>query len=532
MIETPGVVPIQIEVIGGGLLVVVAVALAVSYFRAVTGDVASGSPSVGDADKISIRVVDEVAGRTYHDAETVLARKNTVDSDDEEEDNDTTSETITLTEGTGSAELEPGEWRFDFEENGETIGRQIYTIDSRLDTGRIALAVEPYIVDLQVTGGPDREPLGGATVEATADVDQWSVRMTTDPDGRAQVEVPRSASAVSFTAEYEGLPSVESECPVERAAREGVELAIVPDTGGIAIETTVGDQPWPEIDVRITPASESTEAYTDEGTVTTNAGGRRTVEGLPTGEYEVAAYPQLDEIETTRVTESVTVVADGTTEVTLSIGIPYSMGPSQRERLDGLRERIAALSTASNRDVAIPRYYGTVLASVLELTEAVASEPERVVGAGVSPDATVEAVLDATEAGLDTVTDSMSDRRVVSLFKACESMPSAEVKWRGEVTLDAFLDRVTEGGNHGCRALRDRLDETDDMLDERWGDVSEMAPARKLHDRVAELATAIDDIEDELVVVARVYVGLLLLDAIEGLFTHDALVERLDGRTL
>ena len=84
------------------------------------------------------------------------------------------------------------------------------------------------------------------------------------------------------------------------------------------------------------------------------------------------------------------------------------------------------------------------------------------------------------------------------------------------------LDRVDDGGDHERRALRDRLRAVDELLDEQWGEVNEIAPARKLHDRVGDLARETRDIDDELALVAQTYVGVCLLDAVEGIFETGA----------
>jgi hypothetical protein len=141
----------------------------------------------------------------------------------------------------------------------------------------------------------------------------------------------------------------------------------------------------------------------------------------------------------------------------------------------------------------------------------------------------VTAILDAVEAGIRAVDGAMSERRNVKLFGDCASMPPAEVEWDGEATLDAFLNRVAEGGDHERRMLRDRLRETDEVLDRKWGEVNEIAPARKLHDRLGELARETGGIDDELAVIAQTYVAICLLDAVGGIFDHDALVERLNS---
>jgi len=487
------------------------------------GSSKSNSPGPSPGPKtvdVTVELYDEVADRPYPGADRVSAVSDGPDAD---------TERIDLTGAAGTAELECGSWAFEAVENGDRIGSRRHQFTPKLNSDKIALSVQPYTVDVRVTGGPDRNPLERATVEATADIGGWRNRKRTDPNGNVQFEVPRSASTVFITATGGDLPSVESKHRIEQATREGVSLSIADGSGSMAVKTTVGDRPWPEVDVRITPISEGAKAYTEAGTVTTKSGGRQTVEGLPAGEYEVTAHPQPQSVDTTAAVERITVDDGDTVEVELPIGISYTMSPAQRERLGEISDRIEELASASNRDVAIPQYYGTVLTSVLDVVEDVESAPERTVETGVSPEATVEALLDATEVGIKAVDAAMSERRNVKLFGACESMPAASVDWTGAAALDAFIDRVNEGGDHERRALRDRLRAVDDVLDRQWGEVNEIAPARKLHDRIGELARETGDVDDELAVVAQTYVGICLLDAVEEIFDHDALVDRLNS---
>ena len=557
-----------VVIVGGSLLGVIIVAGGVYLALSVFGSGETQFNPFGGSSKskssnesppaetatVSLEVVDELANRTYREANRVIARqkdsgqtgigssngavgnRNAGRSTGQNARrggpagvNTGNSESIDLSAGKGSTELNYGNWVFEVVEKSRTVGQREHPLEYGFDSDRIVLSVTPYTVDVQVTEGPERAPAKQAEVTVTADVEGWQRRKRTDPDGRVQLEIPRSASRVTFTAKTGTSQPVEADYRVDQAVQDGVGLAVGAETGDMGIETRVGERAWPGVDVRITPVSEDATAYTDEGTVNTDADGHRQVQNLPTGEYEVSAQPQLDGVETTAAVERVTVRNDATTNVTLSIGVSYSMPETYRDRLGDLRERIGELTSATNRDVAIPRYYGTVLTSVLDLVDAVESSPERVVEAGISPDATVEALLDATDAGITAVGGAMSERRNVKLFGAADSMPPAEVDWSGEATLNAFLDQVTEGGERDRRALRDRLEETDGVLDQKWGEVNEIAPARKLHDRVGELARETGGIDDELTVVARAYVGICLLDAIEELFEHDALEERLNS---
>lgn len=484
--------------------------------------------------EVSFEVIDELAGRTYRKADRVVARKIPGRSGVNRSSYSEEEVTVDLTAGTGEVELGYGTWTFEVEEDSRTVGTRKHDIEGGFDSDHIALSVDPYVVDVQVTEGPERTATERAEVTATADVDEWSSRERTDSEGTVRFEVPRSASTVTFTVERERLPPVESEYRVDRAREDGVTLSVTSGTGNLAIETRVGDREWPGVEVQITPVSEDAEVHTDEGTITTGAEGRREVENLPVGEYEVSADPRSEKVNTTAAVESVTVEADATTEVTLSVGASYSLSTAQRERIADLRDRIDGLSDASGRDTVIPRYYGTVLVSVLDLIGAIESNPEQL-GADAPPDATVEALLDAVDAGITVVDDAMSERRNVELFEACESLPPATVDWSGTATLDALAERKekatdSESAVAGWAVLDERLAETDELLQRKWSEVAVTAPARKLHDRIKEWQREFDD-DDALRVATHAYVAECLLDAVEGLFDHDALRERLDSIT-
>lgn len=498
------------------------------FLLSVIGPVITYFFSSDDSDDtltVTVWVVDEADGRTYRHATRVLARSNTE------------RVVIDLTAGEGKVELKPGDWVFEVRQASQTIGQGRRTLNSNDESDHITLSVDPYVIEATVTGGPNRQPLGEATVKATPDAGERKMDKT-DSEGRVQFEIPRSASTVSFTATYRDLPPVESEYQIEEAVQNGVTLAIAEGTGTMRVETTVAGQIrnvariWPEVTVQIVPVSAEAKISTDEGTITTDSQGRRTIEEVPIGEYELSAHPRVDGVETTPATESVRVAADEMVEATLSIEVRYSLSEAQRGRLDDLRERIAALSDFPDRDMAIPRYYGTVLIAVLELVEAIAVAPERAGRAGTAPDAAVDALLDGTEMGLDIVADAMSERRVVSVCKACEAMPPAEVTWLGVTTLADFFHRVNTGTKSQRRALRNQLATTGEIIEEQRGEVNEVAPAKKLHGRVGRLESEISDIDDELIIAARTYVGICLVDAAKSIFEHDALVERLNNWTL
>ncbi|MGQ4555508.1 hypothetical protein [Halobellus sp. GM3] len=491
------------------------------------------SPAKTPTIDVTFHIADDRGGGAYTDADAVVARPLDGNFGGQRSGYNTASANETRIEldgGIGEEALEPGAWQFDVIEGNRSIRQKQKTLEVDFDSEKVPLSVPPYKITARVTGGIDNEPLKGAVVRADPDVGDPAPRSRrTDPNGSAEFEIPRSASTVVFESEYDQLPSARTKQPVDAAARNGVKLEMAPEIGSIDVETTVGSRHWPGVEVDVKPVGGDATAYADPGTITTNDEGRKTITKLPTGQYELSAHPTLSAVETARVTETATVDADETTAVTLSIDISFELPGSQRERLSELRDRIAELSSARNRDVAIPYYYGTVLDSVLDLVEAIEAAPERAVESGLPPGATTDALLRATDEGIDAVEGAMSERRNIKLFRACESMPSVEPSWDGDADLESFFERTSEGGDKGRRALRDRLAETDEFLDTQWGEVGEIGPARKLHDRIGDLARRSGNVDDELTVVAQAYVSICLLDAIESLFEHDALIERLNS---
>lgn len=561
MIALLGLLPVQVVVVGA-VLVLSAIVLGVTYILLPIHPLLFGEPAEAEGsdpdglDTTTVSVdVGEGAGRAvtqYPHVDAVIGHlvsfeaTEAVGLDDIKANEVEATEEIDLTDAEGEAELICGTWVFEIEENGQIIGRQRHDIEYGVEGNHVGLYVDLHVLETRVTVGPDQEPLEGATVEARGDAGGWSLRKATDWEGWVQFEVPQSASPVSFTATYENLPPAESQVQLKRVGCEGVNLRIADGAGAMAVETIVDNLSWPEVDVRITPVSEGPKMFSNEGTVTTSSDGSQTVEGLPVGEYEVYAHPQVDSVDTTAAVKSVPVesvdttaaveritIEDGdTVELKLSPGFSYTMSAVKKKRITEIESRIEGLAADPDYDVMIPRYYGTVLTSVLELTEAIESTPERTIGAAIPPDVAAKALLDAIDGGLAAISGAMSERLVADLLGACVSMPTARVKWDGDVTLDAFLDRVTGSQDEVLEDFRDKVAETGQFLDQQWGTVHETAPVRKLHDRLKELAAELDDIDDPLVLGAQVFAGFCLLEAIEELFEHNALVKRLNGRVL
>jgi hypothetical protein len=97
---------------------------------------------------------------------------------------------VALTDADAEVEPDPGTWTLEAVEEGRTVGTEPVAVSHEPSTHRASLVVDPHTVDVTVTGGPERRPLDGVTVEAVADVGEWSARQSTDSEGTATFDSP------------------------------------------------------------------------------------------------------------------------------------------------------------------------------------------------------------------------------------------------------------------------------------------------------------------------------------------------------
>ncbi|MFB6091752.1 MAG: hypothetical protein ABEK02_01935, partial [Haloquadratum sp.] len=446
------------------------------------------------------------------------------------ESTSTRTREIPLDGSEAEADLPMTTWEFAVVEDGKPCTTETHHLTTGETRKTVPLSVPPYTVPVRVTGGVTGETVPDAEIELRTGSDETE-RKETDLSGETAFEVPRSTSTVGVEASHEQLPATSAVATdADRAAREGVEIELAPETGAIEVETTVGSRSWSGVEVEVTPTSEKAKAYTEAGSVTTDESGTRQIDALPTGEYELAAHPEVSAVTIEGETATATVMADQTTRVSLSFAVSFRLSADQRDRRTDLRERIDGLTDVSNHDTAIPHYYGTVLAAVLDLIDELESSPERAVEAGTPPGAAADALLGAVDEGIDVVDGAMSERRNVKLFRACESMAPADASWDDEVDLDSFFEWIAEGIDSQRETLRDRLEDAGALIDEQWSEVVDIGPVQGVYTRVDETEADPGSAGDELEEMARLFVRHCLVDAVESFFEHDALYERLNTR--
>jgi hypothetical protein len=431
------------------------------------------------------------------------------------------------TDGEVSLDLWPGTWEVEVIDNGETLRRSREQV-READDLTWTIEIEPYVYQVSLQDGArNQQPLSGATVTVDPDVGHQRSQET-DSKGQAQLEVSRAATQATVTLERERYETESQQLDLSQGNRRlSTTETLRPATGELDLQVTLNDTGVQAALMRVTPVDDWTRRLTDEREETTKSDGTVHISDLPVGSYEVGAAPQLEGVTTAVDDRTVVVQSDETTTVDMVVTVDYSLSREHKERLRSLRDRVNDLGAATNRDTAIPDYYGSVIGSTLDAVEKVGRRPELVAAQEQSPDAVVDALLQAAEDGLSAVEGAMNTTRNVKLFRACDSMSDVDERWSGSVDLQEFLDRVENEADQERRALRDRLRDVDEFLDGQWNEVGELGPVRETFEQV-QMLTQSGEKQSDLAEIARVYMALCLLDAIETLFEREPLLARLN----
>jgi len=387
---------------------------------------------------------------------------------------------------------------------------------------QVELAVPPRRERVAVEAAGAGTPIRGATVELSLP-DGSTDEATTDADGTAAFTVPRTVDDrnCELAVDHERYHSTTTTTGLTDS------VALDPQTGSVRVDARLDGEPAPDVDVVVEPDDEYTERVADgPATGTTGSDGTATVEDLPVGAYVARLdFADSDTVEASPV--AVEVTADGpTTETTVDAEFAFRLDDAQRRRVDELHRDISDL-TPSNRDGAVPYYFGNVLSSVLSTVDDFEDSAVAFVSHGVDPDEAADATIAAVADAVEYTRTAMTNKQNVDLFSACRGLREARVKWDGDVSVSdlvAFLGDET--ANHRQEMIS-RLEAVDAVLDEKQDEVSTVTPARDQYEQVREHATGLQDLspaEQR----AHFFVGLQLLDAVESTFEQPELVDRLE----
>lgn len=496
--------PVTWLLVGGVIVFLAIIMFAALLFRG-SGDRSGATGSVQMMD-VDVRVVDGMTGE--------LVDKSAKVQFEPAERRATNGPSPELVRGEDSVRIPQKSYRASFVSDQFQQTAEVTPTDAQVE-----LSVPPREERITVEAAGTGTAIPDATVELTFP-DGSSDSRPTGNDGVASFKVPYSAdeSECELSVEHDRHRS-----PTVNGLTGTVSLE--PLTGGARVDAQLDGEAVPGVDVVIEPDDEYTRRVADPKRGTADDSGTVTFDALPVGQYVAHLdFVGSATVETTPV--SVDVAADEQAGASIDATFSFRLDGGQRERIDDLHRDIADL-TPSNRDGAVPYYYGSVLSSVLETVDQFPDEGVVFVRHGVDPDAVTDATIAAVDGAVEYTRTAMTSKQNVDLFSACRGLREARVKWDGEVSvadLVAFLG--DEKANHR-REMIDRLEAVDDVLDDEQDEVSTVTPARSQFEQVREQATGLQDlspVEQR----AHFFVGLRMLDAVESVFDEPVLVDRLE----
>lgn len=426
----------------------------------------------------------------------------------------------TVRNGTGQVKLpDRGKWELTAaSKTSSGVHRSdSVTVNKRSSDVSFVITLPTQVTVVDKTSG---EPITDAVVQR-----EDGSTTTTGRDGTVTLDAPDDGASERVEIDHKKYRTAEQ--TVKFGNRSDRTVKLEPRTGRLQIVSQIDGVPTESIELHVAP--EQGEQYLQERTeeiqATTGRDGVATLDGVMIGQYRVRVptpngYSDLFEGSKKRVT-----VGEGqTAKAEVNTRFTWTLSTDQRSRIDRIRRDVDALSNDSRRDTTIPQYYGSVVESMLDAVEALPSSGHQFVTTSMDPDTTADATLDAAERTVEAINDAMTTKRNVDLFAACTDMPNREITWSGEFEIVELLDRLDSEPAAQRNEVKERYESVADLIESRRGGVSEIGPAKEMHQRAWEMVRETNR-GDEATVTA--YTALLMLDAIEELFEHDALHERL-----
>lgn len=430
----------------------------------------------------------------------------------------------TTDSGRAKLKLKPGTWTV----TAALAGKQYETtveIGSGHSRGRDARIVcqRPRIA-VRLSDGTDGEPLPGATVRAEPD-DGDPVEETTNRSGKAGLVLPFTATTATVSVSHPKYVGATRDVSLDDR-EQGFDVPLERKTGSLAVTAEVDGVATGGLPVAVAPAEDDDFRARDRRqTLETDRNGTATVDVL-VGDYVVDLdLPAAQSAEFRTDTTTARIDRGSTARVSVRASFEWTLPADTRTRLSDARADVAGLSNRAGRDVAFPRYYGSVLESLLDVVESLPEQGHRFVDVDTHPEAVADALLSVVEDGVGRVNTAMTTKRNVDVFAACADLRDANVSYGGDaVSFDAFLEHATDA-NDGD--LTRRIEETKRRIDEERDDLTEVEPVTEVWELARELFQEARREGDDVERAAKTLLVTALLDAVESAFEHDQLRERM-----
>lgn len=435
---------------------------------------------------------------------------------------DRKTRTSKISRGSGTLTLPEGRWKITAEHGGYESDTEPVNLKGGIGRGEVNLEIPLPDISVTVRDGKLDRPVPDATVRF--DAAETTSPVSTDSEGQVTFDPPVEAETVTITAVHDKYEEATiTRQLTQRGIRETIELR--PKTGSVRFVSRIDGVATGNMELNVSPDEPALQQLfkKDRAVETTDKTGDFTLEPLLIGQYRASLNlpRRLESLFETR--ENRLTVTDGVeTEVTLEASFTWDLSPAQRDRIRQIRTDLQDVTGKSGVDTAIPQYYASVIEGILDAVEAFPDRGHHFAEVDTHPDEVVSATLDATARAVETISDAMSTKRNLDLFTACADMAAARAQWEGTFQMEVLIDRLGDDGMTARRAFAARADEVSDRIDSERSGLSEVAPARELLERV-DIESSGGDVES----IVAVHVAILLVDAIDELFDHPELRERL-----
>ncbi|MFC6955188.1 hypothetical protein [Halorubellus litoreus] len=435
------------------------------------------------------------------------------------DDHSTTTDT-----GRAKLKLKPGTWTV-----GASVAGQQY--ETRVDIGsghsrgkEARIVCQRPQIAVRLSDGADGEALPDATVHVEPD-DGDPVEETTNRSGKAAVVLPFTATAATLSVSHPKYVGATRDVSLDDQ-KQAFDVGLERKTGSLSVTAEVDGVATGNLPVAIAPADgDDFRARERRQTLETDRNGTATVDVL-VGDYVVDLdLPAAASSEFRTDTTTARIDRGGNARVSVRASFEWTLPPAVRTRLSDVREDVAALSDRAGRDVAFPRYYGSVVETLLDVVESLPEQGHRFVDVDTHPEAVADALLDVAEEAVTRVNTAMTTKRNVDVFAACADLPDAAVEFRGDAaSFDAFLEHASDANDGN---LTRRIEETKSRIDRERDTLTEVEPVTEVWELSRELFQEARRESDDVERAAKTLLVAALLDAVEEAFEHDQLRERM-----
>ena len=426
--------------------------------------------------------------------------------------------------GRAKLQLKPGTWTITASLPNRQFETTVEVGSGHARSKQARIVCERPKVAVKLSDGSDGKPLAGATVRVDPDAGGPKEEQTGE-SGKAGIVLPFAATEATVTVSHPKYVGVTRDVSLEdlkqafdvKLERKVGSLSVTAEVDGVATGgLPVGVEPASGDDFRARERTETLQTDRD-GAASTN---------LVVGEYVVDLdLPAAQTSKFRTNTSRVTIEQGNRARVSVGATFEYTLPSATRQRLSDVRADVDGLSDRAGRDVAFPRYYGSVVQSLLDVVETLPDQGHRFVDLDASPDAIADAILDVAAAVVPRVNTAMTTKRNVDVFAACADMPDANVEWRGgSASFEAIVERLA-GPDDG--AVTRRIEETKERIDRERGQLTEVEPATEIWELARDLFQEARREEDDVRRAAKTVLVTALLDAVEETFDRDRLRERM-----